>query len=611
MTPEQLMNRSIDTGALSGPVASNRSVNALVAGDTGAITMIFAVCASLMIGSMCTALDMIDYEMTQARMQMALDVATISSGVDLAHYADAAGKDLSAWQADARAFYNGNMPVGYLGLVMPDANFKATVSGVPSTGQTIKLSASGSMPLLAPIIFGTKTTGTGSGSGSGSGSPPDPDDATVSASNSALRLPQSTLELAMVLDNTGSMTDYASSDHSQGTKIQGLRTAANALVSSIFSQPGNQSYIGLVPFTTMVNVGTSLLPTGRWITPAANDTNSYNSTNISMTLQPSGTGSGWAGCPVEPRVGTAKNLYPLAYAPASSPGFTPFYYNVPKTGFKITNYATVGKNTCQVSSTNTVMGVPLTYQTNGSPTYCGNISSATVYNSWGQPVPTGQKAPTTTTWDQNGNSSARPCSIQPMMFLTQDQTTLTAAVNKMTANGSTIIPTGLLWGWRMVSSAWSPQVSGSNGWVSTDLNLPRPETTTQGLQRVVIVLTDGENDPGSANGIMPSPSFNGLSGVGNSALTAPTANLPSGSMTSVSDINTFQLAVCNAMKNDGITIYSITFGTYGTDTTSVQAQQTMQSCASPGNYYHAPTNASLKAIFQQIAGNLGVLRLTQ
>jgi len=131
------------------------------------------------------------------------------------------------------------------------------------------------------------------------------------------------------------------------------------------------------------------------------------------------------------------------------------------------------------------------------------------------------------------------------------------------------------------------------------------------LQRVVIVLTDGENDPGTANGIMPSPSFNGLSGVGNSTLTAPTGGPTNGSMTSVSDINTFQLSVCNAMKNEGITIYSITFGTYGTDSASKQAQQTMQSCASPGNYYHAPTNAALTSIFQQIAGNLGILRLTR
>jgi hypothetical protein len=116
---------------------------------------------------------------------------------------------------------------------------------------------------------------------------------------------------------------------------------------------------------------------------------------------------------------------------------------------------------------------------------------------------------------------------------------------------------------------------------------------------------------------MPAPSFNSISGVGNSDLKAPLVPktgggmLRSGSMTSVSNINDFQLAVCKAMKDSGITIYAITFGTYGTDSTSVAAQTTMQNCANPGNYYHAPDNGTLNAIFQQIAGNLGVLRLTQ
>lgn len=80
-------------------------------------------------------------------------------------------------------------------------------------------------------------------------------------------------------------------------------------------------------------------------------------------------------------------------------------------------------------------------------------------------------------------------------------------------------------------------------------------------------------------------------------------------MGEVVDLNAFQLAVCSAMKQDGIVIYSITFGDYGDD--PGKAQATMQSCASPGNYYHAPSNATLNQIFQQIAGNLGVLRLTQ
>ncbi|WP_243672036.1 hypothetical protein [Paraburkholderia kirstenboschensis] len=211
-------------------------------------------------------------------------------------------------------------------------------------------------------------------------------------------------------------------------------------------------------------------------------------------------------------------------------------------------------------------------------------------------------------YDQNGNvnGSGSPCSIAPVKFLTKDPTTLTTAIGNMQAAGSTMIPTGLLWGWRMLSSDWSSSVSNGNGWVSTDKTLPRPETT-QGLQRVAIVLTDGQNDPGSANGIMPAPSFNGLTGVGSSLLKAPTVtrddgtSLSNGSTTSVTDINAFQLAVCTAMKNDGIIIYAITFGS---DASSSVAQTTMRGCASPGNYYHAPTNATLDAIFQQIAATL-------
>jgi Flp pilus assembly protein TadG len=581
----------------------------LLRGDDGAVAMVLAVCASLMIGSMCTAIDMIHFEMTQARMQMALDVATLSAGADLSHYATNTGTDLTNWQKDARAYYNANMPTGYLSLTMPDANFSATVTGSPATGQTVKLSASGSMPLLAPIIFQKASAGN-SGGGSGSGSTNPPSVGTVTASNAALRLPKSTLELVMVLDNTGSMSDYAdSSDHSQGTKITGLRTAASNLVTSLFSQSGNDSYVGLVPFTTMVNVSNVLKPGGSWMTPSF----TYNPLNVSIAPNSNVAGSGWGGCPVEPR-DAGGNLYPLAYAPKNTPGFTPFFYNVPKTGFTVTTYD--GSRSCKAQNSTVFKGGPLTLQNNGSLTMCGTSNGPTVASAWAQT--TTSNAATTTVY-QNGNTnlsgtSNGPCGIEPATFLTQSSSTLTASINRMVANGSTIIPTGLLWGWRMLSSDWSDNVAGSgNGFISSDTTLPRPETT-QALQRVAIVLTDGENDPGSASGIMPMPSFNGLSGVGNAVLQAPTVtrsdgtSLSNGSMSSVTDINSYQLAVCTAMKNSGIIIYTITFGS---DAASGVAAQVMQSCASPGNYYHAPSNDQLNAIFQQIAGNLGILRLVQ
>jgi hypothetical protein len=178
----------------------------------------------------------------------------------------------------------------------------------------------------------------------------------------------------------------------------------------------------------------------------------------------------------------------------------------------------------------------------------------------------------------------------------------------------------------MLTSSWSNAIAGSgNGWVSSNSNLPLPETTAA-LQRVMVILTDGENDVGLANLIPNDLYFNGLSGVGTNSLAAPTVlhsatNKPmtDGRMDSSetvalatngvgdpTDIDDFQIAACTAIKNSGITIYTITYGSV-----SDVAAATMKSCSSPGNYYAAPNAATLNTVFQQIAGNLGILRLTQ
>jgi hypothetical protein len=594
---------------VGGPLGT-RSARNLFGGDEGALTMVFAMCASLMVGAMCTAIDSIHYEMTQARMQMALDVATLSAGANLAHFDTTKSADVTSWQADARSYYNVNMPAGYMDLNLPDANFSAQVTGAPATGQTIQLSAKGTMPLIAPLIWAKNTNQSGSGSG-GNQNPASPETSTISASNTALRLPKSTLELVMVLDNSTSMNQAASSTDSKTKKIDGLKTAATNLVSSLFASTTSDSYIGLVPFTTMVNVGSVLPSTNtKWINA---DFSHYNATGTKM--------SAWRGCPVEPRDASG-NMYVKAYAPKDSPGFTPWYWNVPPAGFTVQNYTkTYDKRGNVISSCNPktptiVKGVPLVVQSDGGTTYCQTSNSGNIYNWWGQPDGTGAW---TYSYDQNYNTTRSynnttyatgPCEIAAAQFLSKDSSALTTSIQAMNPNGNTVIPTGLLWGWRMLSSDWSKNVAGtSNGFISSDPSLPRPETT-QGLQRVAIVLTDGENAFGNTKGVLAPPWFNGLSGVGDNTLKVPGV-LSNGNMTSIDDINTFQVAVCTAMKQSGIIIYAITFGTYGTDQDSKNAQTTMQSCASPGNYYHAPTSTTLNQIFQQIAGNLGVLRLTQ
>ncbi|GJH19258.1 VWA domain-containing protein [Caballeronia novacaledonica] len=595
-----------------------RSCRRLPKSAEGSVAMMFAMCASIMIGSMCVSLDSIDYVMTQGRMQMALDAATLSAGVDLQRYGNTpTGTSLANWQKDARAYYDANSPSGVLGFAMPDASFSASVSGAPATGQTIHLSASGSLPLLAPKVF-SNTSGSGSGTGSGGGGT-SPDTSTVSANNTALRLPQSTLELVMVLDNTGSMKDPANGV-SGPTKMSGLQAAANSLIGDLLpsgSTSASKNFIGLVPFASTVNTTGALPSGGSWLSATLP---TYNTSNV--------TTGAWSGCVIEPR--TNNNLSPEAYSPGDPRKFQRYYYNVPPSKLKVVTYSSSSRyNSCNTSgsSSSTVSNVPFTIGSSGSANKCNSPSGGT-----GTGIGTQFDETNTTGQNLTQNSG---CLATSMTFLSQNATTLTTAVNKMTPSGSTIIPVGLLWGWRMLEPTWSQNLAGTkNGWTSTDPSLPKPtDGSVQNLQRVMIVLTDGLNQIGAAGSIPNTLYFNGLSGVGNNSLSAPTvirangnkmtdgltdsSELHGGSPIDTSsgnnagypdDANTYQLAICSAIKAAGITIYSITFGASASSST---AQTTMQNCASPGNYYHAPDNTTLDNIFQQIAGNLGVLRLTK
>lgn len=566
--------------------------------DAGSVSVIFALLGGVMIACLCWAVDVIDNAMTEARIQAALDASTLSSGANLAHYNCGDGSSLAQWQKDARAYFDANMPKGYNELSINSSTFSATCTGTPATGETIKLSAKGKLPMLKPVIL----QGSSGGSSSSSGSTV-PDTFDVGANNTAIFLPKSTLELVMVLDNTGSMADSIAGV----SKMDGLKQAAHTLVSDVFSSSTADAHVGIVPFATTVNVKGALPPGGRWLSPDF----SYNPANVGM--QATGTQQGWGGCAVEPRDSNGY-LYPKVYGPNDPMKLTPYYYNVPAAGLTVRTYS---DRLCGTQSgTSTLPSVPITLQ-GGAVNYCGFGSMQ------GEGVATAYDKLNSTSSKQTVSQN-NDCINNPVTFLTTNTDTLGTAIDRMSPGGSTIIPVGLLWGWRMLSSAWADNTAPGNGWISTDPTLPYPETSP-GLQRVMIVLTDGENQVGGKYSIPNDLYFNGLSGVGTNNISAPTIYrtdgtslsngtmdyseyqpLPSSGQGYSNDVNTFQLGVCSAIRNSGITIYAITFGSVSTT-----AANTMQSCATPGNYYHAPNGATLNQIFQQIAGNLGTLRLTQ
>lgn len=595
--------------------------------DRGAVTLMFAVMGGMLVCGMTVMISVIEVGWGQSRAQNQIDAASIAMGVSTYH------TSLTATQlkADYMNYLKANSQNDAIDPTILPANVTITTTTGTGGAVTYSVSVKTTLSLIAPAaiasafglsgkpVVGTSTTTAG-------GSTVD-----MTVVNAVQRIPQSTIELVMVLDNTGSMAQAAASG-SSASKMDGLKTAATTLINSLLPTSSTSSttstatntYVGLVPFASTVNVKGALSTSGSWLS----QTFTYNSTGVNM--------ANWGGCVAEPRTAAPnKYLYPQPYTPSSSTKFTPYYYNVPPGGLTTRDYSrSTGKNGNGSNGTlctnnfnsSTVYGLPtggtLTFS-NGVPNYCSNPGDGGAGNG------------ITYFWDTSSSynlydesvSQNTDCISQPATFLTTNPSTLKTAVNNMVSSGSTIIPTGILWGWRMLSSTWSQSVAGTgNGWVSTDTSLPKLETTT-GLQRVMVVLTDGENDVGVQYLTPNDLYFNGLSGVGDGTLTAPTVvrsdgtTLANGRMDSVElhnntlqsggigwpdDINTFQLAACTAIKNSGITIYAITFGTV-----SDVAAATMQSCATTGNYYHAPDNASLNTIFNQIAGNLGILRLTQ
>lgn len=601
---------SIDVHAPTGPLqAKSASLDECLRNDRGAVTVMFAIFGGLILCVFCMALSWVFVAEAAARVQDARDITDINIALEV-NRVTRAGQvpNVTQLQKDGQAYFRANMPTGLYASTIPDANIIVSVTGGSTTGYNVTTSISGQIQLLLPVIAGNHViAGTMAGMPAGSTGPDNPDYVNISGTSTVYTVPNSTLELVMVLDNTGSMADQINGQ----SKLQGLQQAANALVTDVFSSSTASAYIGLVPFTTAVNLTGALPATGSWLSPSF----AYNNTNVGMTG--SGTQDGWGGCAVEPR-DSAGYLYPKPYGITDPMKFTPYYYNVPQGGLPVRTYKS---SLCNgTAATSSIASVPMTVQ-GGGDNYCG-------YN------PPQQGNGIAAVYDAVANSTASrqtvrqntDCISNPVTFLTTDQSALSAAISRMKADGSTIIPTGILWGWRMLSSSWADSVSPGNGWISTvkSVSLPLPETTA-GLQRVMIVLTDGENQVGGQYSIPNDLYFNGLSGVGTNSLAAPSitrtdgTTLANGLMDSSeltplanngvgnsADINTFQLGVCTAIKNSGITIYSITFGSV-----SSVAAATMRSCATPGDYYHAPNGATLNTIFQEIAGNLGVLRLVQ
>ena len=167
--------------------------------------------------------------------------------------------------------------------------------------------------------------------------------------------------------------------------------------------------------------------------------------------------------------------------------------------------------------------------------------------------------------------------------LTNVRTTLDNGIDAMVTSGGTHINLGAIWGWRTIS----PEAPYTEGATYDD-----PDWT-----KAVILLTDGENY---------SPNTYIKTGYGY----LPDGNLgtTSSSSAAISELNDRVLDVCTGMKNEGIVVYTIAFGS----SIPASTASMMSDCATDADkYFESPDNATLTTAFRAIGAELKNLHLSQ
>ena len=180
------------------------------------------------------------------------------------------------------------------------------------------------------------------------------------------------------------------------------------------------------------------------------------------------------------------------------------------------------------------------------------------------------------------------CDLQPVMRLTDNFTSLKTAVNNMTATGNTNIPMGLMWGWH----ALSPNAPFSDG----------QAYGTERLQKIAILMTDGENVNSEAYN-WDNSAYSGAGLIWQQRLGLD-ASSTGGQRRDVMDSRLAEL--CANMKARNIIIYTV-----GVQV-DTRTQDILRACATEtANYFNVTSASAIGAAFDRIAGAIENLRIAK
>jgi Flp pilus assembly protein TadG len=527
--------------------------------ESGTTAVIFGLMFSVILLAAGMALDYSRSTAEQARMQWALDSSVLAASSKLG----APDQDV-AGTAVAKKFMTANMRPGS----------KATIDSVTfsATDGSVSANANSAVPMTIMEIFGY-------------------DKFDVKAHSSVVR-GNATIEVAMVLDNSGSM----------GGSMTSLKEAAKSMTGILFAgaEGTNKVKVALVPFAASVKVGSSYLNSG-WIDTGA--ASSIHSENFNVSTQPvvyseshnvnktrvellAELNIGWAGC-VESRPGLLDTNDTLPVSANGNSLFVPMFApdepdddsaNAVGNGTYANSYISDRGGTCSASPQ-----VCLVF--NKKKNTCTTYGPAPLDVASAQARTCKYSAAAADT--SGGKGPNYMCTSKPIMALSNNKVDVDAAITALTSGGNTNIGEGVMWGWR----ALSPDLPFTDGRSFSD-----PEN-----KKIMIVMTDGDNTYNTDNG-RHNKSLYGASGFASRGRLGITYS--NSAYTQVMD--TKLATACSNAKAAGITVYTVAFGT-GVSTTT---QALLTQCASsPSGYFVAANATALVASFQNIGKEIADLRV--
>jgi Flp pilus assembly protein TadG len=405
-----------------------------------------------------------------------------------------------------------------------------------------------------------------------------------------------TYEIALVMDNSGSMSSSAGGK----SKMDAAKDAAKTLVNIMFTSEvsASRTKISLVPFTLSVKVGANY-QTSLWMDSLGLSSAHWdNLDKASSSWKPvsrfdlfSALGTAWGGCvetrpgayglnDASPLVGVGDSLFVPQFAP-DEPG--------PASASTNSWSVTLNKKTTTYTYNNSYLADT---QAQCTTTADKAIDTSSVWNDANSEQKRICKYRLNPA--KNISNSRGPnwnCDAKPLTRLSATAATLNTAIGNMAAAGNTNLLEGFTWGWRTVS----PNAPFADG----------RAYKTENNNKVIVLLTDGMNAWNAAsnhNYGVYSPMGNYWNNrIGTNATTAAQARAQMDAKT---------LQACTSAKAQGITIYTVGFSV-ASDPIDAGGLALLQNCATNSRMAYVANNATqINAVFDEIAHNIGGLRIT-